>query len=362
MKTLANLLFAVSLIILLPIPGNSCTTFVLKDSKGHVVFGRNFDFPAGYGHMHVNKRGQLKSSLPVPGEEVVEWVSRYGSVTFNQGGREFPYGGMNEAGLVIELMWLQEAQYPPHDDRHGLMELQWVQYNLDNAASVREVIANNKLIRITDKATAPLHFLVADRSGDVATIEFLDGKMVVHRGENLPYTVLANCTYETSVDFKSNKDMGTDREFTGWTNNSSGRFAEAASMVQDYDESEYDMVDYAFVVLDSVAQHPGTVWSIVYDISNAAISFKTVVNKEIRDISFADLDISCEAANLYADLDLFDGKAESLKEITVEANLDCINKVFDNVDFLRDNVTPELRQGTAVYFQSVKCQAMINEQ
>lgn len=355
MKILASLLFAVLIIILLPFQGNSCTTFVLEDSKGNVVFGRNFDFPAGYGHMHINKRGQLKSSLPMPGEEAIEWVSEYGSVTFNQGGREFPYGGMNEAGLVIELMWLQEAQYPGHDNRHGLMELQWIQYNLDNAASVDELLENSELIRISDKATAPLHFLVADKSGDVAAIEFLNGKMVVHRGENLPYTALANCTYETSLSYKSSKDQGEEKEFNGWTNNSSGRFSEAAAMVEAFDENKYMMVDYAFTVLDSVAQHPGTVWSIVYDISKTSVSFKTLNNKEIREIAFADLDFSCEAENLYADMDQFDGDVKNFKNTTYEANFDCINRVFDNVEFLRENVTPEMRQGTAIYFQSVKC-------
>jgi penicillin V acylase-like amidase (Ntn superfamily) len=31
-------------------------------------------------------------------------------VTFNQYGRNFPSGGMNEAGLVIELMWLEGSR------------------------------------------------------------------------------------------------------------------------------------------------------------------------------------------------------------------------------------------------------------
>jgi choloylglycine hydrolase len=196
---------------------------------------------------------------------------------------------------------------------------------------------------------------VADKAGDVATIEFLEGELVVHRGSDLPYTALANCTYETSMEYKLNRESSAGRQYNGWTNNSSGRFTEAATMVAEYDEDRYEMVDYAFSILDSVAQHPGTVWSIVYDISNAQIFFKTVTNSEIRDISLVDADLSCEALNLYADMDQFDGSFESMQQATVEANLDCINKVFDNVEFLRDNVSPEMRQGTAVYFRSVKC-------
>jgi choloylglycine hydrolase len=32
--------------------------------------------------------------------KTISWISKYGSITFNQYGREFPTGGMNEKGLV----------------------------------------------------------------------------------------------------------------------------------------------------------------------------------------------------------------------------------------------------------------------
>jgi Penicillin V acylase and related amidases len=50
-----------------------------------------------------------------PPEKPIEWISKYGSITFNQSGREFPHGGINEKGLVIEQMWLDEAAYPEMD-------------------------------------------------------------------------------------------------------------------------------------------------------------------------------------------------------------------------------------------------------
>lgn len=111
------------------LPGSlePCTTFVLKDGKGGLFFGRNFDFPAGPGHIHVNLRGAEKSSLATPGEKPLTWVAKYGSVSFNQNGREFPYGGINEAGLVIEQMMHEspKSRYPQKDERFGLEELQW---------------------------------------------------------------------------------------------------------------------------------------------------------------------------------------------------------------------------------------------
>ena len=38
------------------------------------------------------------------------WTSKFGSVTFNQYGKDNPMGGVNERGLVIEVMELQWRQ------------------------------------------------------------------------------------------------------------------------------------------------------------------------------------------------------------------------------------------------------------
>jgi len=70
-------------------------------SKGRVLFGRNYDWNFGDGLIFVNKRGVAKTSSGSESPNPAKWISRYGSVTFNQYGRENPTGGMNEAGLVV---------------------------------------------------------------------------------------------------------------------------------------------------------------------------------------------------------------------------------------------------------------------
>src|SRR4029078_10550574 len=102
--------------------------------------------------------------------ETTRWRSRYGSITFNQYGKEFPTGGMNEKGLVVELMWLDETKYPSADKRPAIGVLQWIQYQLDNSTTIDEVIATDKKLRISATGTTPLHYLVADAYGKVATI------------------------------------------------------------------------------------------------------------------------------------------------------------------------------------------------
>src|SRR5215813_3170068 len=85
-----------------------CTTFVLQ-GKDNVYFGRNLDWDWEDGLVIVNPRNETKASLVIiPGNKPLKWTSKYGSVTFNQFGQEMPFGGMNEAGLVVENMHLPE--------------------------------------------------------------------------------------------------------------------------------------------------------------------------------------------------------------------------------------------------------------
>jgi len=67
----------------------ACTTFCLKN-KGEVLFGKNYDWMIGHGMIFVNKRGVSKMSAAE--KNPARWNSKYGSITFNQYGREAPSG------------------------------------------------------------------------------------------------------------------------------------------------------------------------------------------------------------------------------------------------------------------------------
>lgn len=269
----------------------ACTTFCIN-KNGQIVFGRNYDWVTGAGIVNTNQRGLFKTSLKTGNAATISWVSTYGSITFNQYGKEFPTGGMNEKGLVVELMWLDGTKYPSADGRPAVGVLQWLQYQLDNAASVTDVISSDSKIRIGEDAT-PLHYLVADAGGNVAAIEFLNGKMIVHKQRGLPFPVLTNDTYASSVETaRPIIAKGTE---VSLQNNSLDRFVKACSMVKKFNEINMDVpvTDFAFSVLDKVAQSSYTKWSIVYDITNKKIHFKTWANKTVKTVSFASFDFAC---------------------------------------------------------------------
>lgn len=278
----------------------ACSTFLLNIG-GQLLFGRNYDWVSGNGMVVTNARGLFKTALVAEGEKPATWTAKYGSLTFNQFGKEFPHGGMNEKGLVVELMWLDETSYPAPDNRDAVSELQWIQYQLDNCSSVNEVLATDRHIRISQKNAVPLHFLVADASGQAATVEFMNGKLVSHNGSSLPSAVLTNTPYEVARQIDSSRDAST-------ADNSQQRFSAACRRVQQLQKAgrKETAVSDAFQLLSEVAQGDFTKWKIVYDISNREVHFLTA-NKR-KSLRLADFDFSCQAKALYLDVNTKQGK------------------------------------------------------
>ncbi|MGD8752525.1 MAG: linear amide C-N hydrolase, partial [Anaerolineales bacterium] len=161
-----------------------CTSFALERG-GYVIHGANVEHESIHkGQVFINPRDMEKWGLDESTDgRIARWRSTYGSVTFNLVGYQYASGGMNEAGLTISGMSLKGSQVPEPDERPPLDEPLWVQYLLDNFSTVQQVIASEKQVRLTDTNS---HFLVCDRTGVCATIEFLGGRMVVNTGDDLP--------------------------------------------------------------------------------------------------------------------------------------------------------------------------------
>jgi choloylglycine hydrolase len=303
----------------------ACTTFCLKSGKD-LVFGKNYDWNVEEGMLVVNKRHVAKTAGDA-GQNPARWVSKHGSVTFNQFGREEPNGGMNEAGLVVELMWLEQTRYPEAGNQEEVGCLEWIQYQLDNFATLAEVLEQASKLRIVSEV--PLHYLVCDRSGACATVEFLEGRFVAHSGETLPVAALTNSPYSESVEALKRQAAGDV--------SSLGRFVTAARMVQGYKpEASRSAVDYAFEILDRAAQGQYTQWSIVYDLQRLEIHFKTRQLQKVRTVRLGAFDYSCGTAVKILDLgaDLQGDVTERLVEYTTAANRKLIGQVYAKVDFL----------------------------
>lgn len=351
-------LFLSALLLFAYITANTCTTFFINKND-QLVFGRNYDWITDAGMICTNLKGLSKTSMKTADGPTINWVSQYGSITFNQYGKEFPMGGMNEKGLVVELMWLDETKYPTPDARPAVGVLQWIQYQLDNSATIDDVIGSDKKLRIASVGTTPLHYLVADAKGQAATIEFLDGKMIVHKGKDLAMPVLTNSTYDQSLSvYRGAAEKGGATSFE-FGNNSLERFAQACNMLKEFKEntSDYPAVSYAFDILAEVAQGSATKWSIVYDISNKTIHFKTHRFTEIKQVSFSSFDFTCKSTAKAWDMNQ---KASGIINDKFENFSAALNKRIVETAFResnsRINVSDKTKESAWQYYTGINCQ------
>jgi penicillin V acylase-like amidase (Ntn superfamily) len=279
-----------------PAAGPACTSFYL-DNGGHLIHGANLEHGHVYkGLLYVNRRNVAKEGLdPATTGEIARWTSKYGSVTFNLVGYEFPWGGMNEAGLTFSTMSLRESRNPAPDGRPPLQEPFYAQYLLDNCSTVEEVMATDARIRILDPLS---HFLFCDRTGECVTVEFLGGKTVYHTGDELPVKALTNSTYRDSVK-AWRKGRLSDQSLV--------RFGIAADRAQGFDAAGTESaIDYAFDTLYMADGDrrggPSAQWSIVFDAQHWQIHFRTKRTPQIRSLDFDRIDFSCDAPVLMLDI------------------------------------------------------------
>ena len=254
----------------------ACSAFYYNGENK--ILAKNFDWGFGQGYLIKNIRGQQKYSYGFRGNNVAGWISKFGSITFNQNGKEFPYGGINEKGLVVEQLWLGNTEYQENNNK-TISELEWIQYQLDNYEKVDEVIEN--INSLTIKPIARIHYFLADKNGVSAVIDFVNGDVKIDRKQD-KFQVITN---ETSEDSKKYYDFNKD------INPNSRSHFDRYCILRNNLNVENLSISESFKKLNLVKEdEPNykSYWSIVYDINKLEFYFKSVDNSEIKKVSLKD--------------------------------------------------------------------------
>ena len=295
----------------MPYQVSACSTFKLQKGDS-LIYGHNLNqgdigVP---GLVFINKRGVFKLGRTWSELTTKErlnpsshcWISRYGSVTFNAFGRDFPDGGMNEVGLYIWEM-NEDGDYPKNDSLPKLYELNWMQYILDNYSTVEEAIQCASEIEVEGPGK---HFFVGDAQGNCAAIAFIDGKIVVNKGENMPVPGLFNTPYNRELELlKYYKGFGGLYE-PDLKDLRVPRFVKTAVMIRDYTPSQ-DIVDYGFKMLDTLKVYDVPEWSVIFDVRKRHVYFKTRINPEIKSFSMDKIDFSNNSPVMISNMDIKEG-------------------------------------------------------
>lgn len=186
-------LFLIGVSLLAALQGaEACSRITFVGQNGEVLTGRTMDWSTDDDvTMRVMARNVVRQS--VSPDQPLQWKSKYGSVIVVSFGQSLN-SGMNEKGLVVDSLWLGDTNYgKPSADEKTVGANEFVLYLLDNFTSVREAVDALKAggVRIhQDKVPGTdmdlkLHFMITDKSGANAVLEYLDGKLVVHEKQGV---------------------------------------------------------------------------------------------------------------------------------------------------------------------------------
>lgn len=221
-----------------------CTRVVYTGTNGMIATGRNMDWKTDmHSNIWVFPRGMERNGET--GENSLKWVSKYGSVV-TSAFEIASTDGMNEKGLVANLLWLPETKYPVRDkSKPGLAITVWVQYMLDNFATVEEAVGTieeDTFQVVSDvmpdgSRLATLHLSISDATGDCAIFEYVDGKLTVYHSKD--YKVMTNSpTYDKQLALSEYWKSIGGLSFLPGTNRPADRFARASFYIDALPKTE----------------------------------------------------------------------------------------------------------------------------
>lgn len=273
------------------------------------------------------------------GKNPLEWTSKYGSVVASA------YDicstdGMNEKGLVANLLWLAESEYPQWDGKKpGLSIAAWVQYILDNFATVDEAVSyveKGTFEVVSDMMPdgtrmATLHLSISDADGDNAIFEYIGGELKIHHDKS--YQVMTNSpVFDQQLALNDYwKNIGGTTFLPG-TNRAADRFVRASFYINAIPKvadtrtavaSVFSVIRNTSVPLGITTPNEpnisSTRWRTVSDQKNKVYFFESTIQPNVFWVNLQDVDFSEKAPVKM--LDLVSGKtyAGNTAEQFVEA-------------------------------------------
>ena len=316
----------------------ACTRVVYQGKDNTVLTARSMDWKEDTrSNLWIFPRGMKRNGEI--GKNPLEWTSKYGSVVASA------YDicstdGMNEKGLVANLLWLAESEYPQWDGKKpGLSIAAWVQYILDNFATVDEAVSyveKGTFEVVSDMMPdgtrmATLHLSISDSDGDNAIFEYIGGELKIHHDKS--YQVMTNSpVFDQQLALNDYwKNIGGTTFLPG-TNRAADRFVRASFYINAIPKvadtrtavaSVFSVIRNTSVPLGITTPNEpnisSTRWRTVSDQKNKVYFFESTIQPNVFWVNLQDVDFSEKAPVKM--LDLVSGKtyAGNTAEQFVEA-------------------------------------------
>ena len=237
MRNLVKSLMTLSLLVAVvgqPVLG--CTRILYTAGRDTVITARGMDWAEDMGsNLWVFPRGITRNGLGTG--KTINWKSKYGSLIvsgYDMGTAD----GVNEQGLVANVLYLAESNYGSGGDKPTISISLWAQYVLDQYGTVAEAVSalEQEPFRIDapilpNGQGAQLHLSLSDATGDSAIFEYIDGKLVIHHGRQ--YTVMTNSPhYDQQIALNTYWKQVGGLQFLPGTNRAADRFARASFLLE----------------------------------------------------------------------------------------------------------------------------------
>jgi len=251
-------------------------------------------------------------------ENSIKWTSKYGSIV-TAGYDVATDDGMNEMGLVANLLYLVESDYGKSNNK-TISIAALTQYVLDNFATVTEAVVSLKKpphLQVVAPSMpggekASLHLAISDASGDSAVIEFVKGEMVIHHSKE--YKTMTNSpVYDKQLAIGSYWAKIDGMQMLPGTYSASDRFARASFYTNKIApaKSEKEAVATAFSIIRNASVPMGisspsepniasTLWRTVSDQKRLRYYFDSATSPSVFwvDISKLDLKVGAKVKKL----------------------------------------------------------------
>ena len=310
MKRRARLSAALCLALSIASLTHACSRAVYLGPENTIITVRSMDWASEIGsNLWAFPRGMQRDGACGP--KSITWTSKYGSViatAFDAATAD----GMNEKGLVANLLYLAEAKYPApvaDEKRLPMCISAWTQYVLDRYATVAEAAADLRKeafyivpVMSPDGHAGNVHLAISDPTGDSAIFEYVDGKLVIHHGRE--FQVMTNSpTYDQQLALKGYWEQIGGTTMLPGTNRAADRFVRASFYINAIPQTAKieDAVASAFSVIRNVSvplgiSTPGqpnissTLWRSVSDHKNKRYYFESTRSPSIFWVNVGDMD------------------------------------------------------------------------
>lgn len=307
--------------ILFPIDNIACSRVVYQGPEDIVLTARSMDWADEiYSNLWIFPRGMEREGRVGPNS--IRWTSKYGSIiasAFDISSSD----GLNEKGLSANLLWLSESEYPEYDkEKKGLTVAAWVQYVLDNFATVEEAVnelSKNEFIIVSDYLPgsdryATVHLAITDRNGDNAVFEYVHGELVISHDRS--YNVMTNSPiFERQLAINEYwEEIGGDIMLPG-TNRAADRFVRASFYIKAIPQTTDMRIAIASTlsVIRNVSVPYGistpdkpnissTRWRSLADHKNLRYYFETTLTPNLFWVDLKDFDLSEEGEVMKLDI------------------------------------------------------------